>query len=183
MPFQFSAIRNSDSPMASMLRTKLMVGIALAAVGLAVGASAAVGSPGTKLAVRAAVLTKADATTWKGSVTSRHLGAGRMTLKGTISFRPDRDGENPTRSVLRFRVTFRKGWLSGCLANTVGSRPDGRYVFDGPGRITASSSSLRRYRGLKVHDGGLAMADDLTHIRPFSFASPVPSRDRSNKPC
>ena len=94
-----------------------------------------------------------------------------MTVTGKVVFRPDTE---PSCGIIRFRVTFKKGWLRGCLHNTVLLRPGNRYVWDGPGRITSTSASLRRYRDVKVLGGGLTMADDLTHAKPFGFSSPVP---------
>jgi hypothetical protein len=128
-------------------------------------------TPAVKLGVRAAVLTRSANGSWTGGALSPQLGGGHMTVTGRVVFRPDTE---PSRGIIRFRVTFKKGWLRGCLHNTVLLRPGNRYVWDGPGRITSTSASLQRYRGIKVHDGGLTMADDLTHAKPFGFSSPVP---------
>jgi hypothetical protein len=124
-----------------------------------------------KLDVRAATLSKTGDTTWEGTARSKQLGKGKLTLTGKVTFPT---GDKPTRSKLRFRVTFKKGFLSGCFRNTIGKRPRNRLVWDGPGQVTGSSSSLRRYRGLKVRDGGKTKTDDLTHARPFSFTSNAP---------
>jgi TolB protein len=133
--------------------------------------AAAAASPEVKLSVRAAVLTRSADGSWDGAALSAQLGRGQMTLTGRVIFPPDTE---PSHSVLRFRVTFKKGWVRGCVHNTVLMRPGNRYVWDGPGRITSTSSSLRRYRGIKVYDGGVTMTDDLTHAKPFRFDSPVP---------
>lgn len=124
------------------------------------------------LDVRAAVLTKTAATTWTGKALSPQLGSGKLTLVGTVTFRSD--GEATPRSVLRFRATFKSGFVSGCLHNVTRLRPGSRQVWDGPGQVTSSSSSLRRYRGLKVRGGGVSPADDLTHAKPFGFSTRSP---------
>jgi hypothetical protein len=144
-------------------------------VALAIWALATVASPATtpavKLGVRGAVLTRSADGSWAGAALSPQLGGGYMTLTGKVVFRPDTE---PSHGIIRFRVTFKEGWLRGCLQNTVLLRPGNRYVWDGPGRITSTSASLRRYRGIRVYGGGLTMADDLTHAKPVGFSSPVP---------
>jgi hypothetical protein len=154
-------------------------------VALAVWAAATVASaaatPAVKLKVRAAVLTRSADGSWAGAALSPQLGGGHMTLTGKVVFRPDTE---PSRGIVRFRVTFKKGWLRGCLHNTVLLRPGNRYVWDGPGRITSASASLRRYRGIRVYGGGLTMADDLTHAKPVGFSSPAPPPFRhADIPC
>jgi hypothetical protein len=138
---------------------------------LAVAAGGMASAARVKLDVRAAVLTKSNETTWKGTASSKQLGKGKLTLTGNVTFPK---GDKPTRSKLSFRVTFKKGFLSGCFRNTIGKRPRNRLVWDGPGQVTGSSSSLRRYRGLKVRDGGKTKTDDLTHARPFGFTTDAP---------
>lgn len=134
----------------------------------AVTAGGMASAGGVKLDVRAAVLTKSNETTWEGTAHSKQLGNGKLTLTGKVTFPK---GDKPTRSKLGFRVTFKKGFLSGCFRNTVYLRPRNRLVWDGPGQVTGSSSSLRSYRGLKVHDGGKTKTNDLTHARPFGFST------------
>jgi hypothetical protein len=57
-------------------------------------------------------------------------------------------------------------------------RPGNRQVWDGAGRITATSAALRRYRGLKLGEGGSTPADDTTYVKPFRFDA----QDRPGKP-
>jgi hypothetical protein len=130
---------------------------------------------GTKLSARAAVLKQTSPTTWRGTVVSPQLGSGSLTLVGSVTFRSD---TTPSRSRLRFRATFKSGFLSGCLYNTVLLRPGGRWVWDGPGQVSATSRSLSRYRGLLVHDGGATPDDDRTVVKPFGFGTNAPG-----KPC
>jgi hypothetical protein len=122
---------------------------------------------------RAATLTKAGDTTWKGTAVSKQLGRGSETLTGKVTFRPD---TKPSTSTMHFRITFKSGWIRGCFHNTVMLRPGNRYVWDGPGQITGTSKALRRYRGLLVHDGGLTRADDLDHVSPFEFDTGAPGK-------
>jgi hypothetical protein len=147
------------------------------AASLAAGASA---SP--KLSVRAALLTKTSTTTWQGTARSPQLGGGTIALTGKVVFLP-KASEDPPATSLRFRVTFKRGWMRGCLRNSVYLRPGERQVWDGPGRVTSTSASLARYRGLRIHDGGMTPAADLTRATPFSFSTHGVSRDGPNSPC
>lgn len=139
------------------------------------GTHPATSAASVKFGVRAAVLTKTSSTTWTGKALSDQLpGTGKLTLTGKVTFRTD--GE-PTHSLLRFRATFKSGYVSGCLYNATLLRPGDRQVWDGPGQITSTSSALRRYRGLLVRGGGVSQANDLTHAKPFGFASgPAPGK-------
>ena len=143
------------------------------AIGLVVlGGSAAVpaSASGPKLSVRAAKLVKVDPTTWTGKALSPQLGAGRVTLRGTITFNDtDADDPNGDTHVIHFRATFKKGWIRGCFVNTTLLRPGNRQVWGGAGRVTATSAALRRYRGLELGEGGATPADDTTYAKPFRF--------------
>jgi hypothetical protein len=156
------------------MQVKTAVTIGLVVVGglAAVPASAS----GPKLSVRAAKLVKVDPTTWTGKALSPQLGAGRLTLIGHITFN-DTDADNPNHDtqVVHFRATFGKGWIRGCFVNNTGLRPGNRQVWDGAGRVTATSAALRRYRGLELGEGGTTPADDTTYAKPFRF-------DAQNRP-
>jgi hypothetical protein len=152
------------------------------AIGLVVvGGSATVpaSASGPKLFVRAARLGKVGPTTWTGKALSPQLGAGRLTLTGKITFNDtDADDPNSDTHVIRFRATFKKGWIRGCFVNTTLLRPGNRQVWDGPGRVTGTSVALRRYRGLELGEGGSTPADDTTYAKPFGFGA----QDRPGKP-
>jgi hypothetical protein len=135
---------------------------------LAVVAGEIASAARVKLDVRAATLTKTGDTTWEGTARSDQLGKGKLTLTGKVTFPT---GDKPTRNKLRFRVSFKKGFLSGCFRNTIYKRPGNRLIWDGPGQVTGSSSALRRYRGLKVREGWKTKPGDLTHSRPFGFSN------------
>jgi hypothetical protein len=49
--------------------------------------------------------------------------------------------------------------------------------------VTSTSASLRRYRGVRIHDGASTPAADLAHARPFRFDSDVPAREARATPC
>jgi hypothetical protein len=49
--------------------------------------------------------------------------------------------------------------------------------------VTRASASLRRYRGLRIHDGANTPAADLAHARPFRFDSDVPAHEVHATPC
>lgn len=151
--------------------TLVTTGLAAVAVAVQAGPTSAHRSASAakvNFGVRAAVLTKTSPTTWTGKALSDQLGTGKLTLTGKVTFRTD---EEPATSVLRFRATFKSGFVRGCLYNSTLLRPGKRQVWDGPGQITGTSSSLKRYRGLLVGDGGVSPADDLTHVKPFSVSS------------
>ena len=157
------------------IRTAVAIGL------MAVGGWATVpaSASGPKLAVRAARLDKVDPTTWTGKALSPQLGAGRVTLIGKITFN-DTDADNPNGDthVIRFRATFKKGWMRGCFVNTTLLRPGNRQVWDGTGRVIATSAALRRYRGVELGEGGRTPADDTTFANPFGFSAD----DRPGKP-
>jgi hypothetical protein len=150
------------------LKTAVAIGLAAAAGWATVPASAA----GPKLGVRAARLNKVGPTTWTGKALSPQLGAGRVTLAGTITFNDtDADDRNGDTHVIRFQATFKQGWIRGCFVNTTVLRPGNRQVWDGTGRVIGTSASLRRYRGLELRDGASTPADDTTYAKPFGFAA------------
>jgi hypothetical protein len=128
----------------------------------------AMASSKPQVSIRAAVLTKTSPSTWTGKARSKQLGAGTLTLSGKVRFR--NDGQ-PTSSTIRFRATFARGFVSGCLYNATLLRPGDRQVWDGPGQITDSSASLKSLRGVLVRGGGVSKADDLDHARPFGVAT------------
>jgi hypothetical protein len=158
--------------------------LALAGLAAAVVPAAALAAPSQpKLDVRAAVLTRTAPTTWTGSALSPQLGRARLTVTGTVAFAPSADAD-PTPTTLRFVATFARGVIRGCIRNSVFLRPGGRQVWDGPGRVTSTSASLRRYRGLRIHDGASTPAADLTHAGPFRLDTDVPAREvRGAAPC
>jgi hypothetical protein len=157
------------------IRTTVAIGLIAAGGWATVPASAS----GPKLAVRAARLDKVDPTTWTGKALSPQLGAGRVTLIGKITFNDtDADDPNGDTHVIRFRATFKKGWMRGCFVNTTVLRPGNRQVWDGAGRVIATSAALRRYRGVELGEGGRTPADDTTYANPFGFSAD----DRPGKP-
>lgn len=127
------------------------------------------------LDIRAAVMSRFDARTWKGKVLSPQLGRGRLTLTGVVEFL-DHEDAHPRAHVLRFDVAFAKGHLRGCVRNSMYLRPGNRQVWDGYGHITSTSRALDRYRGLEVGDGGATPTSDLTVAKPFSLRSGVRTR-------
>lgn len=136
-----------------------------------------------KLDVRASLLTKTTDTTWQGDVLSPQLGRGQLTLAGKVTFLPTAN-DDPTPGFVRFRVAFKKGWLRGCFRNSVYLRPGNRQVWDGPGRVTASSASLRAYRRMNVAESGMTPGADLTRVTPFRFDDTgEPSRHADHTVC
>jgi hypothetical protein len=129
-------------------------------------AGAPAGVSSVKLGLRAAVLHKTGDKTWTGDVQSPQLGGGTITVTGTVAFL-SQESENPTPHTLRFDASFKKGHLRGCLRNRVYLRPGNRQVWDGTGRVTSTSPKVARYRGVKLGEGGVSPADDLTVAKPF----------------
>jgi hypothetical protein len=160
---------------AMQVKTAVAIGLLVVAGSATVPASAS----GPKLSVRAARLEKVDPTTWTGKAVSPQLGAGRLTLTGNITFNDtDADDPNHDTQVIRFRATFKKGWMRGCFVNNTLLRPGNRQVWDGVGRVTATAAALRRYRGIELGEGGVTPADDTTYAKPFGFSA----QDRPGKP-
>jgi hypothetical protein len=95
------------------------------------------------------------ATRWEGRGASRQLGRGSMTLQGPVVL-----GEH-TRARVVFVLHVRAGVLRGCAIASILRRPHRRYVWDGPGQITATSPSLRQYLALSGGIGGVT----YTHAR------------------
>ena len=159
------------------MRFKAAVALAVVVVGGSATVPALASGP--KLGVRAARLDKVGPTTWTGTALSPQLGAGRVTLSGKITF-TDTDANDPNGDthVIRFRATFKTGWISGCFVNTTLLRPGNRQVWDGVGRVKSTSALLRRYRGLELGEGGVTPADDTTYAKPFGFSV----ADRPGKP-
>ena len=159
------------------MRFKTTVAIGLVVMGGSVAIPAVASGP--TLGVRAARLDKVGPTTWTGKVLSPQLGTGRLTLTGNITFN-DTDADNPNGDThaIRFRATFKNGWIRGCLVNTTVLRPGNRQVWDGAGRVTGTSAALRRYRGIELGEGGVTPADDTTYAQPFRFDA----QDRPGKP-
>jgi hypothetical protein len=156
-------------------KTAMAIGLVVVGGSATVPASAS----GPKLSVRAARLDKVGPTTWTGKALSPQLGAGRLTLIGKITFN-DTDPDNPDHDtqVIRFRATFKNGWMRGCFVNNTGLRPGNRQVWDGAGRVTATSAALHRYRALELGEGGSTPADHTTYATPFRFDA----QDRPGKP-
>ena len=82
-----------------------------------------------------------------------------MTIHGRVRFGME------TRSRATFTLRVHAGVLRGCDITTILRRPRGRYVWDGPGQITATSPRLRRYLALSGGVGGVTMvgARDRLH--------------------
>lgn len=110
---------------------------------------------GTPLRIRGAVR-RVGAQRWQGSVPGPG-GAGVLTLVGPVDLtaRPCCEGFHRYNThVLRFRWTSARGSISGCVVNTTYRRPHARFVWDGPGRVTATSGAFARYRGREISIGG-----------------------------
>jgi hypothetical protein len=104
-------------------------------------------------------LKRTSPTRWEGDVISKELGRGRLTVEGSVVFRPPK-----TRSRLTFEARFSKGELRGCGIVDNYRRPHGRYVWDGPGQITDTSPGYHKYLGLGMRFGGIIKIDDLNRV-------------------
>jgi hypothetical protein len=112
------------------------------------------------------------ATRWEGSGASADLGAGRMTIDGPVEL-----GDH-TRSRVTFKLRVSAGVLRGCAIASIIRRPHRRYVWDGPGQITATSPGLRRYLALSGGIGGVTYtyAPRRMHGGFGSYPGPPPRR-------
>lgn len=104
-------------------------------------------------------LVRATATAWMGSGRDEALGPGRMRIDGDVGFSSEQ-----TRRRLTFAVRFAGGEIRGCAINTITRRPHARYLWEGHGQITATSTALRAYLGLPVSIGGTTLTAAVTHV-------------------
>ena len=119
-------------------------------------------------------------THWDGRGTAKDLGPGRMTIDGRVVL------GHLTRSRVTFTLRVSRGILHGCSITTIWRRPRGRYVWDGPGQITATASRLRRYLALSGGVGGVTFtyARDRMHGGFGSYPGPhVRRRSRPDVVC
>jgi hypothetical protein len=109
------------------------------------------------------VVTRVDATTWRGAAQFRPRAGQRMgtlAITGQVDLAarpccdtPRRHAPDVTHTV-RFTWTTPGGTVGGCVANTVYRRPHGRFVWDGIGHITRATGVLARYQGRGVAIAG-----------------------------
>lgn len=102
------------------------------------------------------VVTRTDATTWRGAAQFRPRGGGRtgtLTIMGQVDLAarpccdtPRRPAADATHTIV-FTWTMPGGTVSGCIVNTTSRRPHGRFVWDGIGHITRATGVLAGYRG------------------------------------
>jgi hypothetical protein len=101
-------------------------------------------------------VSRVDARTWRGQVRGPGGAVGDLVITGALRFSahccqfPARTPE----TTLRYRWTTASGSLSRCVQARVMRRPHGRWVWDGPGRATAATGSLRGYAGRQGAFGG-----------------------------
>ena len=108
-------------------------------------------------------LGRVDALHWSGPADGpKAAGTGVLTLTGIVNLTPptccSEPGKIPADAthVLTFRWTSPAGDLQGCVTNTIYRRPQGRWVWDGPGHVTGATGAMRRFRGRKIAIGGFA---------------------------
>jgi hypothetical protein len=119
-------------------------------------------------------------TRWEGRGTAKDLGRGRMTIDGRVVL------GQLTRSRVTFTLRVADGTLHGCSITTILRRPHRRYVWDGPGQITATSPRLHQYLALSGGIGGVtyAYARDRMHGGFGSYPGPhVRRRSRPDVVC
>ena len=109
---------------------------------------------GTALKLRGNV-ERIDSTAWRGQVDGPG-GTGTLVLAGPTRFSAHCCEFPPKvpEQVITFEWTAPGGALRGCIQNVVLRRPNGRWVWDGPGRVIAASGTLRRYEGADIALGG-----------------------------
>ena len=127
-------------------------------------------------------LAHVDALHWSGPAQGPvAAGTGILTLTGIVNLVPPtcctEPGKVPAdaRNVLTFRWTSPAGNLQGCVINTIYRRPQGRWVWDGPGRVTQATGALRRFRGRKIGIGGVTRVSEpkRAHIAFSANARPA----------
>jgi hypothetical protein len=115
---------------------------------------------------------RTGSTRWEGHGTAKELGPGHMVIDGRVVL------GRLTRSRLTFTLRVARGILRGCAITTILRRPHRRYVWDGPGQITATSPRLRKYLALSGGIGGVTYtyARDRMHGGFGSHPGPHPRR-------
>jgi TRAP-type C4-dicarboxylate transport system substrate-binding protein len=108
-------------------------------------------------------LTATSRSTWKGTVTSKRLGRGRLmlTIRFGLGF-----NKRFARRATKFEARFPGGTLRGCMDMTLTLAPHRNYRWIGsPGAINTASRTLRHYAGLSLTFAGLTKASDRRHLR------------------
>jgi hypothetical protein len=101
-------------------------------------------------------LVKTGPATWEGAGRSARLGRGRLALRGPVHLLRIR-----SRARLWFALRFTTGLLRGCAVVETVPRPHARYLWgSSSGQVTATSPSLREYRGLPVTIVGVTRSTD-----------------------
>lgn len=114
-------------------------------------------------------LVRTPPTTWMGSVVSKQLGPGRLSIEGGTDFSP-----SASRTRLTFAARFSTGELRGCSITAILRRPHGRYLWESSGgQVTGTSPALREYLGLPVGIHGVTMTRRLNHMHGGLGSPPV----------
>jgi hypothetical protein len=113
---------------------------------------------------------------WEGRGTAKDLGPGRMTIDGRVVL------GHLTRSRITFTLRVSRGIMHGCSITTIWRRPRGRYVWDGPGQITATSPRLHEYLALSGGIGGVTYTYARDRMHGGFGSHPGPHHRRGSRP-
>jgi len=86
---------------------------------------------------------------------------GTIDLSARSCCDTPRGKTRPSSHTIVFTWATAGGSISGCVANTIYRRPHGRLVWDGGGRVTSATGTLRRYR-----PRGMGIAGDTRTSTP-----------------
>ena len=164
-PRDLAALRTAVAP----LYRRLDRGVIAAIEAMKTDVASALACPGASRRPQGAgalrlstVLARTDKTTWKGTVTSKPLGRGRLQLRvrGGLALRG-----RVVRHSGTFEARFARGTLRGCIGMAAAPLGGGDYRWTGgPGTVKTASRGLRRYAGLSLRFAGRTGADDLRHV-------------------
>ena len=98
-----------------------------------------------------------DGSTWRGRASGPGGASGTLTLTDAPHIPDDLNSPMPRFNHLLFRWDAPNGTLSGCVDAIISRRPHGRWIWDGPGTITAATGAFEKYRGGEAELGGRTM--------------------------
>lgn len=97
--------------------------------------------------------------TWSGTVASRTLGRGQLTISGNMLLR-----DFPVDRGMGLDVRFAKRELRGCVRMTTAPTRDGGHEWSGGGNFASASPALRRYLPVSLRFRGATRASEANHL-------------------
>jgi hypothetical protein len=150
-----------------MSRTvKLVIVVVVLSVPLIVHAGTVLAK--TEFFIRGAKLTKQSDGSWTGNGKLDGV-TGKVTITGKVELLKTKEHE------IQWSWVSGKQQVSGCSLNSVLTRPRGKQLWDGNGRIKKTSRRYRKYKGMSINLYGPTRRTDLDHAT-ISIRSYKPSK-------